>query len=207
MAEMTVQNNQLDVPGALNEGQIAILTQRTPTYAIKQRQGRGGMTFSYVEHAWVTEKLNEAFGFNWQWEVVEYRLFPDDQDAQEVTVLGKLTVKTAGGDTVTKMQFGSSDVKRTKQGNIISIGDDLKGASSDALKKCASLLGLALDLYSRDVTRYIPPVLCDVCGDQIESTERSDAEHIAAWTQRHTGKARCASCFESYQQAEQEAAA
>ena len=94
--------------------------------------------------------MNEAFGWAWSWDILEWRLVPDD-DPQEVFVLGKLTVHTPRGDLV-KTQFGSSDVKRSKSTGIpLSIGDDLKGASSDALKKAASLLGLALDLYGNAV--------------------------------------------------------
>jgi hypothetical protein len=59
-------------------------------------------------------------------------------------------VHTPHGDLV-KTQFGSAEVKRArKTGLPLSIGDDLKAASSDALKKASSLLGLALDLYRSD---------------------------------------------------------
>jgi hypothetical protein len=133
---------------AVNEGQRAMLTQRTPREAVKTRQGKGGRKFSYVPHAWVTEKLNEAFGWAWSWEVTDWRLVPESEPT-EVFVLGRLTVHGLRGDLV-KTQFGSSDVKRDRNKNVLSIGDDLKAASSDALKKCASLLGIALDLYKSD---------------------------------------------------------
>ncbi len=90
------------------------------------------------------ERIFEAFGWNWDFEVLDTRIIPDD-NPQEVVIRGRLTVHTKHG-TIVKEQFGSSAVKRSN-GSITSLGDDLKAATSDALKKCASLLGLALDLY------------------------------------------------------------
>lgn len=151
-------NAPIELAQAINDAQIQILTQKTPPHVIKQRPGKGGKRFSYVEHAWVTEQLNLAFGWAWDWEIVEWRLFPNDEEPRECMVLGRLTVSTPEGRPITKMQFGSSDIKRDRQKNILSAADDLKAASSDGLKKAASLLGLALDLYSADVTRYEEPM-------------------------------------------------
>ncbi len=132
----------------LNEAQAMILSQRTPVDAIRYRVGRGnGQQLAYVSHAWVTRVLNEAFGFRWSWDVTDTVIVPDLTNPAEVIVRGRLTVTTPDGGTVVKEQFGSTDVKRYKNGGVISLGDDLKAASSDALKKAASLLGVALDLY------------------------------------------------------------
>lgn len=133
----------------LNEAQVDFLLQRTPRHEIKMRQGRGGMQFSYVEHGYVTERLNMVFGFNWDFEVVDKQILED-----EVVVEAKLTVRTPHGQTIHKTQFGGADIKRhasgQKSGRPLSIADDFKAAASDALKKCASLLGIGLDLYGRD---------------------------------------------------------
>ncbi len=132
----------------LNPAQAMILSQRTPAEAIRYRVGRGnGQQLAYVSHAWVTRVLNEAFGFRWSWDVTDTVIVPDLTNPAEVIVRGRLTVTTPDGGTVIKEQFGSTDVKRYKNGGVISLGDDLKAASSDALKKAASLLGVALDLY------------------------------------------------------------
>lgn len=133
----------------LNEAQVDFLLQRTPRHEIKVRQGRGGMQFSYVEHGYVTERLNMVFGFNWDFEVIDKQILED-----EVIVEAKLTVRTPNGQTIHKTQFGGADIKRhasgQKSGRPLSIADDFKAAASDALKKCASLLGIGLDLYGRD---------------------------------------------------------
>ncbi|MDQ3931054.1 MAG: Rad52/Rad22 family DNA repair protein, partial [Chloroflexota bacterium] len=133
----------------LTEAQVDFLLQRTPKHEIKLRQGRGGMQFSYVEHGYVTERLNLVFGFNWDFEIVDKQILED-----EVIVEARLTVRTPNGQTIVKTQFGGADIKRhasgAKSGRPLSIADDYKAAASDALKKCASLLGIGLDLYGRD---------------------------------------------------------
>jgi len=63
----------------------------------------------------------------------------------EVVVIGKLTAAA-----VTKMAFGGSSITVSREGEVISIADDLKAAATDALKKAASLLGVGLHLYSSD---------------------------------------------------------
>src|SRR6476620_4717620 len=149
----------------LNEAQVDFLLQRTPTKEIKYRQGRGGMQFAYVEHGYVTERLNSVFGFNWDFEIVDKQILEE-----EVIVEARLTVRTPGGQTIVKTQFGGADIKRhssgAKSGRPLSIADDYKAAASDALKKCASLLGIGLDLYGRDrpydmesIAANTPPVV------------------------------------------------
>lgn len=133
----------------LNEAQVDFLLQRTPKKEIKYRQGRGGLQFAYVEHGYVTERLNLVFGFNWDFEIVDKQILED-----EVIVEARLTVRTPNSQTIVKTQFGGADIKRhtsgAKSGRPVSIADDYKAAASDALKKCASLLGIGLDLYGRD---------------------------------------------------------
>lgn len=114
-----------------------ILTQPFRTDQLKQRKGHHGQVLSYVDVAAVIERLNEAFEHQWSFEVTEHEI-----QQGEVVVLGKLS---AGG--ITKMAFGGSSITTDKVGDVLSIADDLKAASSDALKKCASMLGVALELY------------------------------------------------------------
>lgn len=92
---------------------------------------------SYVETASVIARLNEACD-GWDFTIEKYEVLDD-----EVVVLGKLVVEA----TVTKSAFGGSSITRDREGRAVSIADDLKAAGSDALKKAASLLGVALELY------------------------------------------------------------
>ena len=119
----------------------ALLEKPYEPNQIKQRQGNFGHILDYVEGHVVTSRLNDAFDGNWSFEVVKYRIL---KDTDEVLVLGKLTA-----EGVTKMAFGSKEIARHENTKaIISLGDDLKAASTDALKKAASLFGVGLYLYS-----------------------------------------------------------
>lgn len=109
---------------------------------IKQRQGRGNKMLDYLETHVVIQRLNDSFNGNWNFEVISHEIL-----TTEVIVLGKLTT-----EGIIKTQFGSQDIAKTKDGKIISIGDDLKSAASDSIKKCATLFGVGLHLYGEAET-------------------------------------------------------
>ena len=128
---------------ALPQEQINRLKQPTPATCIKRKPGRGGTTLSYVDVGYVTTKLNDIFGHVWTFEVVR-----EGREGAHVWVLGRLRVMLRDGVVLTKEQYGSSDVKVVKAtGKPVCLGDDFKAAASDAMKKCASMLGLASDVY------------------------------------------------------------
>ena len=114
------------------------LERAFPADLIRTRKGSFGKELSYVEVAYYIRRLNEAFGGDWSFEIVEHRLL----DAEAV-VLGKLT---AG--VVTKTAFGGSMITVSREsGSPVCMSDDLKAAASDSLKKACSLLGVGLELY------------------------------------------------------------
>jgi hypothetical protein len=107
---------------------------------IKQREGNFGRTLDYIEGHSVIQRLNDAFASEWSFEILEHKIL---ENSDEVIVLGKLTA----GEIV-KSQFGSSNITRARDTKaIISLADDLKSAGTDALKKCATMLGVGLHLY------------------------------------------------------------
>jgi hypothetical protein len=108
---------------------------------IKHRKGNFNKTLAYIEAPAIITRLNDAFDSAWSFEITEHHIFQE-----EVLVLGRLTA-----EGITKTQFGSSQITRKKEtGEIISLGDDLKAAATDALKKAATLLGVGLHLYSEE---------------------------------------------------------
>jgi len=112
-----------------------------PPEAIRQREGNFGHLIDYIEGHSVIQRLNDALDGSWSFEVVEHHVI---KDLDEIVVLGKLS--THG---LVKSQFGASTIKRTRDsGEIICMADAFKAAATDALKKCATLLGVGLDLYS-----------------------------------------------------------
>jgi hypothetical protein len=144
MADLIKKEENLLVPP---KTLYTVLNKKTPQKFIKKRMGRGGKYFDYVETGYVIEQLNKAFNNMWDFEIVDKQI---EQD--KIWVLGKLTVKFMtpfGIQTISKSQFGGSDLKKSN-GVILDLGDDLKAAASDSLKKCASLLGIAKDVYFRE---------------------------------------------------------
>jgi hypothetical protein len=113
-----------------------VLCRPFPPEAIKTRPGSHGKTLSYVSVDAVITRLGEGTE-SWSFEIASHKV-----EADEVIVLGKLTA-----DGVVKMAFGGSAITLDQEGKAVSVADDLKAAASDALKKCASLLGVALELY------------------------------------------------------------
>lgn len=143
----------------LSENQLLRMLQSTPREQVYKRKGRGGQEFDYVNVSYCIKWLNFNFGWNWEYESVNeptpseiIQLVTGKMD--QLWVTGKLTVHSADGKySIVKMQSGSSDIKFPKDGTRkpVDIGDDLKSAHSDALKKCASLLGFASDIYGKTV--------------------------------------------------------
>lgn len=113
-----------------------VLCRPFPPEAIKTRPGQHGKTVSYVSVDAVITRLSEGTD-SWSFEIVSHKV-----EADEVIVLGKLTA-----DGVVKMAFGGSAITLDKEGKAVSIADDLKASSSDSLKKAASMLGVALEMY------------------------------------------------------------
>jgi len=136
-----VENN------VLGGAQIKFLMQGTPARFVRQRPAKGGGQWSYVSGTYIRKVLNLMFGWDWDFEVVSETVY---LDAKEVVVKGRLTCRS-GDRTIVKMQYGNKDII-FKKGTTepLSIGNDLKAAATDALKKCAAELGIASDVYHPD---------------------------------------------------------
>lgn len=147
LSEPMRDGKKLTIPKTfLNEQQIIQMVQRTPAQFVQTRPGKGGQTFQYVSGAYVTKILNFVFGWNWDFEVMSI-----DEKYGQIIARGKLTVKSADGKhSISKMQSGRADIKFKKDTKIpLDYGNDEKAATTDALKKCASLFGIASDIYGK----------------------------------------------------------
>src|SRR4051794_9549251 len=109
---------------------------------------RGGVELQYVSGEQVVARLNEVLGVGgWSFRVLRHDINPE---ADEAWALGEL-VAEIGERSVVRQQFGSQKLKRSRStGAPLDIGFDLKGAATDAMKKCASLLGVGLYLSRKD---------------------------------------------------------
>ena len=128
----------------LNEKQLKILLRKTHSKYVRKRPAKGGGQWDYVTAGYVKKTLNLLFGWNWSFEIVDENVYDN-----EVVVKGRLSF-TVKGVTVTKMQYGNKDIIRRKADQKpLSIGNDMKAAASDALKKCAAEIGIAADIYNK----------------------------------------------------------
>jgi len=131
----------------LNQKQLSLLLKKTPEKYVKQRPAKGGGKWNYVEVSYVQKVLNLMFGWDWDFEIVDEKVL---LECKEVVVKGRLTCRM-GDKTIVKTQYGNKEIIfKHATDEPLSIGNDLKAAASDALKKCASLIGIAADIYGRD---------------------------------------------------------
>lgn len=116
-----------------------VLTRRFPKEAIKQRKGANGLYLNYVEAHSVIRRLIEATNNNFN-----FRVLGIDQTADLVMA-------------TVELEIGGS--KRQHVGTARTAGnpdDAVKAAISDAIKKCATLFGVALELYGTDYEADMP---------------------------------------------------
>lgn len=134
---------------SLNASQLKLILKSTPPQYVHQRPAKGGGTWDYVTGGYVRKCLNLLFGWDWSFEILDEKIIHG-----EVVVKGKLTCNT-NGRTIVKMQYGNKDIiyRKAAQGEErqpLSIGNDLKAAATDALKKCAAEIGIAADIYNKE---------------------------------------------------------
>lgn len=118
-----------------------LLEQPFSAQEIKQREGSFGKMLDYLEGATVINRLNQALDHQWSADVVSHEIV-----GEEIIVLVRITT-----EGIVKSQFGSAKIKKNKQtGQPISIGEDYKAATTDAIKKASTLLRVGLHLYMNE---------------------------------------------------------
>jgi hypothetical protein len=109
--------------------------------AIKQRVGGGNRKFDYLEAHSVINRLNNVLDY-WDFSIISLTWQDDVLIAHvEMNVPGVGRRQHIG---VQKMDARAGE-------------DTIKGAVSDALKKCATLFGVGIDLYGDDYEHYGEP--------------------------------------------------
>ena len=107
---------------------------------------KGGASLTYIPVSEVINRLNKILGVDkWSFTIVRCERDAIDPDF----VVAHVRIDWYGDDAsqfVSRDGFGGQKIKRTKQGQIVDLGDEFKGAISDALKKAAQTLGVGLYL-------------------------------------------------------------
>lgn len=187
---------------------------------------RGGVELEYITGEQCITRLNEILGFDgWSFRVLQHGY---NDDADEFWVLGELTV--TDGVSVTRQQFGSQKMKRSRSTDKpLDIGFDLKGATTDALKKCATLLGVGLYLSRKDApageaegaqgaTRSgaqdekRETLVCAQCEQELKEVKFRDGTtwpplQLASYGRRKHGKVLCMDHYREANAAKQRASA
>jgi hypothetical protein len=166
------------------------------------RDTRGGIELEYITGEQAVTRLNEVLGVSgWSFRVVEHGF---NEEADEIWVLAELHA-LIDGVPIVRQQFGSQKVKRSRSsGSPLDIGFDFKGATTDALKKCASLIGVGLYLSRKEAQTTSPTepngksetLACSECGEELKETRFKDGTtwspvQLAGYGRRKHGRVLC----------------
>lgn len=113
-----------------------------PQEMLRYNQAKG---LTYIPISEVIARLNRVLGVeNWSYDVVRIWREPD----YPLWCLAHVTLRVnIGGQTIARDGVGGQQVKLTKKDQSpVDLGDEFKGAVSDALKKAAQSLGVGLEL-------------------------------------------------------------
>lgn len=115
---------------------------------VERSMKKGGTSLTYIPISEVITRLNTVLGIeNWSYEVRDCHR--DALDPEWVIAHVRLTV-VIDSNVVYKDGFGGQKIKRMKNGDPVDLGDEMKGAVSDSLKKAAQALGVGLYLARSD---------------------------------------------------------
>lgn len=135
------------IQSVFSKDQLQLLHQATPDKHIHQFPGNAGAkaNLPFVTGGYMKHMLDRLTGGLWSFEVKE-----KGNTAGQIWVLGRVNLyRTDGTIMIFKEQFGRADIKiRKGTKDPVDIGNDMKAAATDALKKCASELGIARDVYA-----------------------------------------------------------
>jgi hypothetical protein len=107
---------------------------------VEKQLDKGGATLTYIPVSEVIVRLNDVFGsLGWS-----YTLVKCERDVLDPDFLVAHVSMTVGD--ITRDGVGGQKIKRTRAGDIVDLGDEYKGAVSDALKKAAQSFGVGLYL-------------------------------------------------------------
>ena len=143
---------------------------------VERQLKKGGTSLTYIPVSEVITRLNKVLGVD-MWSYTIERCERDALDPDYVVAHVRLTAcfvptDSAPALTVTKDGVGGQKIKRTRNGDIVDLGDEMKGAVSDALKKAAQHLGIGLYLARSEESMHLEAM--EAIADQPISDEHFD---------------------------------
>src|SRR5690606_21761489 len=130
---MAAQDRDLPEGTMMAEDQVArIYAELSEGFGEAERRLQAKGNLIYIPIAEVIQRLNTVLGVNaWSYEV--RHLEHHAQEVPDFVVAHVRLTATIDGVVVQRDGVGGQKVNRTSKGNIIDLGDDHKGAVSDAL--------------------------------------------------------------------------
>ena len=121
-----------------------LLTQLAAKFPkkIESSLSKGGVKLTYIPISAVISRANSVLGFGWS-----YQVMSTQRDDDWITAHVRVTVTNGEGCSM-RDGVGGQQIKHTKSGAILDLGDSQKGAVSDALKKGLQAFGVGLYLAS-----------------------------------------------------------
>jgi len=139
---------------------------------------KGGTRLTYIPVSEVITRLNRVFGVGgWSSQIISCKR--DELDPDYIVASVTLSARVADSNDVTggwisHDGIGGQKIKRTKNGDIVDLGDEMKGAVSDALKKAAQQFGIGLylardaDAIEMEMAEYAEPEPLSEFDEQYE---------------------------------------
>ena len=122
----------------------ALSSSVVPDFAVKTHPGKGGKTFSYITHVWVSAQLNEAFGQAWGMDIKSTEMFDDGSVAAVVQVYIDFTRRDGSAYRRTVSEVGTFDGGGGKMSKANMIAS---AVSRGMVKCCFRLFRLGESLY------------------------------------------------------------
>ena len=135
---------------------------------------KSGISLVYLPISEVINRLNKVLGpESWSFDVNS--VSRDQYDNDEIIAHVTLSIDFGDGKMVSKDGIGGQSVKRAKStGKPVDLGNDFKGAVSDALKKAAQQLGVGLYLArSSDAMDIEDAMDADLIGKSTTTTQQN----------------------------------
>lgn len=133
---------------------------------------KGGVNLTYIPVSEVINRLNKVLGVD-KWSMTIQSCHRDPTDPDFVVAHVRIDYYVSEFSTITRDGIGGQKIKRTKSGVILDLGDEFKGAISDAVKKAAQTFGVGLYLARSEEAMEIEQV--------IEASNAPMSEHEQKW--------------------------
>jgi recombination DNA repair RAD52 pathway protein len=138
---------------------------------------KGGTNLTYIPVSEVINRLNKVLGVD-KWSFTIQRCDRDAADPEFVVAHVRIDYQVNEYLQITRDGFGGQKIKRNKANQIVDLGDEFKGAISDALKKAAQTLGVGLYLARSEDAIEIEQV---IASSNPPAPNAPASKHEASW--------------------------